>query len=371
MTNPNQQSPQENSPFWKTFLLNASIWCVIAAILYGVINYGQTDQSTTAETVALPDKTQWSTDLEVCNQVETPAPSDAFDACKALADDDWLMAQMRLAWLYSRDSEFRDWQQAFNYVNRAGQLDRYAQLFSYVLLYRLGEDEFDKEKGEKGIKALSNIGFPAAQAYHSVMLFRGDHQLEKTTNPTYLLEDAFATGDSLVSIYEMTKFYANGFSGRASYLERAFGLLDQAAQTDFPVMTNNVAWYLATLEENPLSDSQYPLELARRVISDEEYQDNFAYVDTLAATYAYAGYFEKAAEYQTQAIELIDSAQLEEKVKQAHLAEFEQRLTQYQDNQKAVTDTISVPYEEFFNRLYSNINNRLVLKLAQATYPPQ
>ncbi len=311
------------------------------------------------------DKTAWADSLSVCTSMSEPEPGDALDACEQLAVDGWLKAQYALAWLYSRDTDYRDWQKSFEYLKAASQFDTHAELLSQIMLFRLGNDEDDTISGEKGIKALANEGFAPAQAFQAVMYFRDDHVLKATSNPVYLLETAYKSGRSLVTEFEMATFYINGFSNRSEPYQRALNLLMDIAKQDFPVGTNNVAWFLATLDENPLTTPDYAVELASEVVNDPDYAKNIAYIDTLAATYAAAGDFEQAVRYQSQAIDLINQSNVSEQTKQAQISSFSERLALYEDQQRTVEYALKTEKQAFFDNLNRQLSNRLFLRLRQ------
>lgn len=325
-------------------------------------------RNSASEEEVVIDKTAWSEELQVCAELNSPEPSEQLDSCQKLAEDGWLKAQYHLAWIYSRDSDFKDWQIVFNNLKRASFYDTHAELLSYIVLFRLGSDKDEVETGEKGIKQLANEGFAPAQAFQSVMYFRNENRLKKTMDPAYLLEEAYHSGESMVTEFEMAIFYFNGFSRRPNPQLRSFEVLDDSAKNDFPIGTNNVAWFLATLDNNPLAESNYALELAKSVVEAPEYQDSLAYIDTLAATYAAAGNFTKAIDLQNRAIELIDTSDMSDSQKEAHKKDFAQRLAKYYEDTTDVIHSLSIDKSQFFDDLNEELGTRLFLRIRNGSY---
>ncbi|MGK0372297.1 MAG: hypothetical protein ACJAW1_002548 [Glaciecola sp.] len=115
--------------------------------------------------------------------------------------------------------------------------------------------------------------------------------------------------------------------------------------------TNNIAWFLATLDSNPFTPSKYAVSLAQRVVDDPVHGQNPVYVDTLAATLAAHNMFEKAKTAQQQALQLLTDANFSESVLERTQNEYKERLTLYSQNEALVEDTLVVDKTTFFKRI--------------------
>ncbi len=81
---------------------------------------------------------------------------------------------------------------------------------------------------------------------------------------------------------------------------------------------NNLAWTLATCPEEKYRDGKQAVEEASKAV-ELTHNKQGEFIDTLAASYAEAGDFDKAAEQQQQAIELVEN----EKVRKGMRARLE------------------------------------------------
>ncbi|MCC2616124.1 hypothetical protein LJ739_07725 [Aestuariibacter halophilus] len=345
----------------KRWTLNLVVWGAVVVSL-GFIMFRFS--SHVSETVAGRDTVDpaLAQQRQACNSLELPVPGDALDSCIALADSGDVDAQKRLAWLYTQEGETQDWQQVFDWLQKAKHHDKLSRLISSVLLFVKGESEEDKVAGEQGIMQLSHEGFAPADAYLGVMYFLDRNTQPRFANPLWMLEKAHDADPSLVTVFELVRIYSNGFAGPAN-LDKARQVLQQAAKRTYPDNANDVAWFLATMDRNPLTPPEYPLTLIKPVIESPEYADNFAYVDTLAAAYAATGEFDKAEQIQHRAIALLKEAGEDEQWYADQSETFTERLSQYQNGERPVYYHFELDRDEFFDNLKGNIENWLLDKL--------
>ena len=95
---------------------------------------------------------------------------------------------------------------------------------------------------------------------------------------------------------------------------------------DLAKSANNLAWLLATLEDDSLRNGQRALQLAQRIASVR--QEDPSSLDTLAAAYAETGDFSKAVDVASRAMAL--SKQLgNEKL----AAKIQSRIEKYREKQ--------------------------------------
>ncbi|MBT0586784.1 hypothetical protein [Alteromonas oceanisediminis] len=345
------------------------IWLIMIVII-GSVFYSHFFQNT-EETVQTPTKVvTFDERLLRCNEVTSAQPTDAFTTCQAAAEEGSFAAQKKIAWAYTQDGEFQDWQAAFDWLQHQAYRDRNLQLLSSIVLFLLGESDEDKLKAERQIRELANIRVASAQAYLATLYYLELNLLPRDANQAWLLENAFEQTQAYVNTFEMVTVYVNGFGTRKN-IDKARELLAQYANANFPVTTNNAAWFLATLDRNPLTEPDYAVSLASSVVNDPEHAERYTYIDTLAAAHAAAGDYTQAVAAQEQAITLLAQAELDETRKASLLEEFEQRLTEYQAGEPVILDTVFVEKNAFFEGLKRDIERILLRSLAKAIQPPE
>ncbi|WP_034474501.1 sel1 repeat family protein [Aestuariibacter salexigens] len=345
------------------WLLLIIVALIVAAWVY-VGTQGSRDEENRDTT---NNNEQLEQSLSVCNELVDAAPSEALEACSALAEEGSYRAQQKMAFLYSVEGDYQDWQAAFDYLALASRQRDESKLLSNILLFILGTEPQDQESGEQGIRELANVGYPMALAYLASIYQLELNSMPKQASPAWLMERAYETDNTIVSAYDMARIHSNGYGTRVN-MKRAANILDDYAMTNFPTTTNNVAWFLATLDENPITDPTYPLQLAKKVVDDEEHAERYSYVDTLAAAYANNGEFAQALSLQQQAIDFLEAdEQLTDTRKQELRSEFDERLALYQQQQRPVYFNLYQPQQAFYKKLKAAIENALLDRHEAAT----
>lgn len=305
---------------------------------------------------------QLPAELLSCNDVKSAELTEAFSTCLSFAEENFIDAQRKIAWSYTREGEFQDWQEAFNWLNKIAQQDADIELLSQIVLFLLGESDQDKINAEADIRQLADIRFPPAEAYLATLYFLELNLLPRDANPAWLLRKAYDHDKSMISPFEMAAVYANGFGTRRN-IQKAKQILIDYAKQDFPFTANNVAWFLATLDNNPITNTEFVVTLAESAVSDPEYGNRYSFVDTLAASYAAEGNFEKAVNTQQQAIDLMTQIEPEGDEPIEDIAEFEARLALYKEGKRPILETINVDFDTFFEDLKRDIERILLSSL--------
>ncbi|MGB3725156.1 MAG: hypothetical protein WA981_05550 [Glaciecola sp.] len=297
--------------------------------------------------------------LSACSKVLDGTPSEALDTCIALAKSGNSTAQKRLIWAYTRPSDDVNWQSAFNWMKVAGKYDMNAKLLSYIFMNIKGNTAELVERGERGITRLVAQNFAPANIILASMFELKQNTIPASSNSLWLLERAFDTNIASLSPIDMAKIYINGYTGKKDEAAAKETLI-QAAETFYPLGTNNVAWFLSTSGEHNLATPDYAISLAEKIVEDDAYKERYTFIDTLAAAYAAADMFEDAVKTQQLAIDNIPKTTLPEEALSAIMAEFTARLMLYKNAQPAFETAIYEDKTVFFKTLKLNTINNLL-----------
>jgi len=349
-----ESAPVAKSRFKTGFVVG--FWIILIAVLVGAFMRAQSAKEIQAQA---QNEIPWDEQLLSCNSVFDASPSDEFTSCLQMADEGWVNAAQRIAWAYSRDGEYQDWQATYDWLLWLSDNDDYAELLSYIVLFEIGESPEVKVNGERGIRQMAIINNPAATAYLASLYYLKEHQLPQKSNIAWLLERTYEQDKYWVMPEEIARIYAKGFLGEAKP-ERARSLLLDSIEIDFPLHANNVAWFLATTDYQALSDTKLAVELAEQVIADPEHSNNYMYVDTLAAAYAADGQYTQAVSTQEKAISLIKAAYETSENPSPEIADFEARLTLFQSQQPYIAETSFDDGQSFFQTFKLQIEQALI-----------
>lgn len=302
---------------------------------------------------------QIPSELLSCNDITSAEITDQFSTCLSYAEEGFIDAQRKIAWAYTREGEYQNWQDAFNWLKRVAEQDANIELLSQIILFLLGNSEQDKINAETDIRHLADIRFPPAEAYLATLYFLDLNILPRDANPAWLLRKAYDSDKSMISPFEMAAVYANGFGTRRN-IQKAKQVLVDYAKQDFPFTANNVAWFLATLDNNSITNTEFVVDLAESAVEDPEFGNRYSFVDTLAASYAAIGNFEKAVTTQQQAIELIANVESDAEEPLDDIGEFEARLELYKQGKRPILETLDVDLDTFFKDLKQDIERILL-----------
>lgn len=337
------------------------ILSIISVITYFAYEKTQNSQQS-AQSSSLADKAKLPFELLSCNEIQSAEDIDVFSTCLTYAEQGYAEAQRKIAWAYTREGDYQDWQKAFDWLKKLAARDRNVKLLSQIILFLLGESDEDKIRAETDIRHLADTRFPAAEAYLATLYYLKLNKIPRDANPAWLLRKAYDQDKSIISPFEMAVVYINGFGTRHNP-ERAKQVLVDYADEDFPYTANNVAWFLATLEENLITDKAFVVSMAESAVSQPEYASRFTFVDTLAASYAAQGDFTKATTTQQQAIELLTNHTANEAEEIGDMEEFEARLALYKNGERPILETLEVDLDTFFSSLKRDIERILLSNL--------
>ena len=301
----------------------------------------------------------WDERLLACNSVLNAEPSDAMSTCIDLAKNGNIEALKRVTWAYSRAGEYLNWNEVISGLKRLSKIDRESQLLLFALMKFMSNDPDVNRQGETGIKRLANKNIAPANVLLASLYALKENTLEQTSNVLWLLERAYNSDPDTLSPIDLALIYTNGLVSDKD-IDKAREVLNQAADAFFPIGTNNVAWFLATLDNNPFTEDERAITLSTRIIEDPRFETRHTYVDTLAASYAAAGQFEQAVKYQQQAIDLIADLNWNESNKAREMADFTERLTLYKNEQTVVEYSLKIEKEAFFLNLRKDLVNQLL-----------
>lgn len=357
--------PSKNMNRQKTWLTVFGIFCLV----FGISLYFQWPLGQKNEPVIKTASEPWDKRLLACNEITTAEETEAFSTCLAAAEDGWPRAQMKIAWTYTRQGDFQNWNEAYKWVSIIGKSDRRAELLRYIMLLSLGESKKDKTFGEKGIKRLANVNYGPASAYLGALYKLEQNTLAKTSRAIWLFQRAYEQAPDLFSAFDLAAIYSNGFGVEQDY-KKATSVLLKHADLRFPVTTNNVAWYLATLDQNPLLMPEKAVELAEKVTQNKKYSNNHIYIDTLAAAYAANGEYNEAITTQENALALLLKI-VEAPENSALVAEYKERLSAYKNEERTVTESLVKEYDAFFKKIKLSIESALLRTLNRRIEAPE
>jgi len=335
--------PKTNMFAWKIGV----IICIAAiAVVYSTIEIKVTNTAEAPNPVPIEIDER----LLACNKVMSSEPTDDFNTCLSAAQDGEVLAMKRVIWAYARASEFQNWSEVFNWLKALPRKDENTQLLMYTIVHFMASSDDIKKDSEKGITRLVAKNYAPANVILASIYALEENLLPPTSNAQWLLErDANAQANAITPS-QLALAYANGLVGNVD-IEKASNYLKQVAQRNYPINTNNIAWFLSTLDNNPFTSNEYALSLAKQVTDDPDNAQNPVYIDTLAASLAANGMFEEATQAQQQALDLLSQSSLSERVKAASKPQFESRLALYSKGEVLVEETLKVDKTVFFSQL--------------------
>lgn len=308
--------------------------------------------------------------LLACNNLYSAEPTEDFETCLSLAKEGKIDAQKRIIWAYSRSGDYLDWQQAYNWLKVSQKYDRNAFILSFAVLHFMGNSQELKESGERGIIRLANQNNATANILLASMYALDTNVLPRSSNPLWLLERAYQSAPELLPPIEMASILVNGYFSSPE-IDKAKAVLTSAANKYFPNGTNNVAWFLSTLDTNPITEPEYAISLAQSIIDDPKFTNTHTYIDTLAATYAANNEFDLALSTQQKAIDAIANLTISEEDKQRLIDDFSARLQRYRQGKPVVESRLVKDKTEFFSALQKQTINRLLNGFYQKITVPE
>ncbi len=330
---------------WK---LAGLVIIVVLTLIYTTV--GRNPQADFKELAAQDAIASFDERLLSCNAVTSAEPTDAFAICLAAAEDGQALAKRRMIWAYSRANQYQDWQAVFNWLKAIQERDKPTQLLLYTILHIMGDEPAQKKEGEEGINQLVTRNYAPANILMASIYALKQNQLPPNNNTLWLLERAYQQSPNSIDPASLALIYANGFAGQQD-IDKARALLIEAANVSYPISTNNIAWFLSTLDDNPFTSPSYALELALKVVENSENAGNHIYIDTLAAAYAANKNFALAVQTQEQAISLIGNVNINESIKEREIEAYTLRLKTYKEGKSLVETTLQVDKDIFFKRL--------------------
>lgn len=330
-------------------------WKIGVVLILGVIAYFYTlieFEDNTVSEVPIAQEIIPDARLQSCNKVSSGEPTEDFNICLSAAKDGEILAIKRIIWGYSRSSEFQNWTEVFTWLKSMPYKDENTKLLMYAIVHFMAKSNDLKKEGETGINRLVAKNYPPANVLLASIYALGENVLPPTSNIQWLLERTSNEDSNALTPTQLLHFYSNSYVGKDN-TEKAKLYVKEAAQRNFPVNTNNIAWFLATIDNNQITEKDYALSLAKQVTSIPAYANNPIYLDTLAASYAASGMFELAVEKQTLALELLNTSTLNQRQKDRNKKDFDKRLGLYKSGKSYVDKTITVDKKSFFTQLKS------------------
>ena len=322
----------------------------VLIFLYSIIEFEKPEPDTTA-TNLVP---AFDERLISCNQLRTPVPSPSYDTCLSAAQDGDVLAIKRFIWAYSRQSENQDLGKVFEWLRALPYKDDATQLLMFSLVHLNTASANLRKDSELGISRLVAKNYAPANVVLAAIYALNENVTPPTSNTIWLLNRAFNKDPMTIDASMLATIYANGFLSEVD-VAAASSVLKSAAQTNYPMTTNNVAWFLATLDNNPFTPTEYAVSLASQVIEDSQYSQNHIYVDTFAAALAADQRFDEAISAQELALNLLQQSDLDESLKSHTQAAYENRLALYKNNQTLIERTLATDRTAFFKSLRNRV----------------
>ena len=173
----------------------------------------------------------------------------------------------------------------------------------------------------KWLESSAEKGVTPAQHYLGQMYENGNGVIQNQHKAALWYRKAAESGYA-PSADNLGYLYTIGKGVKRDY-QMAIKWFSVAADQGYKDALNNLAWSLATAPVKELRDGKRAINIVESLMETDETEVGL--LDTLAAGYAEIGIFDKAIQYQQQAINRLESTKQEDRLKV-----FEQRLKAYQ-----------------------------------------
>jgi hypothetical protein len=344
-------SPESSRTTWFGWKLTGLGIVTLLAVLYAIVDIDRPNATTDAEIARI---NSFDPRLLSCNDVITSEPSPAYDTCLSAAQEGQVLAIKRIIWAYSRKSDYQDLGKVFEWLRQLPYKDSATQLLMYSLVHLNAESDKLRKDSELGISRLVAKNYAPANVVLASIYALNENIIPPSSNTLWLLNRAHKKDPVILEPSILALIHANGFVSDIN-IAAGTNLLKKSAELDFPMAANNIAWFLATLDNNPFTSGEYALSIAQRVVDDPIYGQNPIYVDTLAATFAANNMFEQASKTQQQAIEMLARSNLSESVLNTTQIEYEERLSLYLQNEVLVEENLFVDKSTFFKKIRNRV----------------
>ena len=170
------------------------------------------------------------------------------------------------------------------------------------LIYAAGPTQ-DIEKGIDYLNQAANKGNIQAKFQLALEYMKGSHVEIDYNKAAELLNTVENRRIPIVEFW-LSQLYDKGLGVKLDQ-SKSKQLMSSAKKNANTWIINNFSWSLATFPNKSLRNGSLAVELMEELLTDPENSSNVAWIDTLAAGYAAMGNFEKAAEVQQRAIDLL------------------------------------------------------------------
>lgn len=204
-------------------------------------------------------------------------------------------------------------------------------------LYETGEGVTkDPAKAAEWFKKAAEQGHAQSQTAYASKLENGGG-VPKSAAKAALWYLKAAQQGYILAMSRIANLYYTG-QGVPVDFRRAKAWYQRAATSEDPWSSNNLAWFLATCPDESMHNGEMAVELARRALKlitelaqEEEEQQPWSMIDTMAAALARNGEFKEAELWQKRSIDLLaKDTEVEAAERQKLESEFQTRLKLYQ-----------------------------------------